>query len=343
MRVLLTGAAGFIGSRVAAALQAHGHDVVGIDALLPVAHPRGAAPPDTVVHADLRDPDSWSALLTGIDVVCHHAAMVGAGVDAADAAAYGAHNDHATTVLLSHMHEAGVRRLVLASSMVVYGQGAYRCPEHGAVDPAPRRRRDLDAGVFEHRCPIGGEALHWSLVGEEAPLRPRSLYAAGKTAQEHYALAWAEATGGSVTALRYHNVYGPGMPRDTPYSGVAAIFRSALAANRAPLVFEDGGQMRDFVHVDDVATANVVAVERPLDGFVAVNICSGQPISIMEVAALLSRTTSGPAPRVTGQYRSGDIRHVVADPTRAADILGFHATITPESGLAEFAFAPQRD
>ncbi|MDT5226321.1 MAG: dTDP-L-rhamnose 4-epimerase, partial [Mycobacterium sp.] len=272
----------------------------------------------------------------------HQAAMVGAGVNAADAPAYGGHNDLATTVLLAEMFAAGVPRLVLASSMVVYGQGGYGCPEHGPVDPEPRRRVDLDAGIFEHRCPIGGEQLHWRLVDEDAPLRPRSLYAASKTAQEHYALAWSESTGGSVVALRYHNVYGPGMPRDTPYSGVAAIFRSSLEKGETPRVFEDGGQMRDFVHVDDVAAANLAATT-VRDGFTALNVCSGRPISILEVAAALceARGSSSP-PQVTGQYRNGDVRHIVADPTRAAELLNFRAAIDPREGLRQFAFAPLR-
>ena len=197
-------------------------------------------------------------------MVCHQAAVVGAGVNAADAPSYGSHNDFGTAVLLAEMFAAGCRRLVLASSMVVYGQGRYDCAEHGPVDPLPRTRADLDAGVFEHRCPLCGATVSWRLVDEDAPLRPRSLYAASKTAQEHYALAWAEAVGGSVIALRYHNVYGPNMPRDTPYSGVAAIFRSELESGDVPRVFEDGGQMRDFVHVDDIAAANVAAVESAL-------------------------------------------------------------------------------
>ncbi len=138
-------------------------------------------------------PTRWPLLLDGVDVVCHQSAMVGAGVNAADAPAYGSHNDYATAVLLAQMHAAGCRRLVLASSMVVYGQGRYDCPVHGPVDPLPRRREDLDDGVFEHRCPVGGEELAWRLVDEDAPLRPRSLYAASKTAQEHYALAWSDA------------------------------------------------------------------------------------------------------------------------------------------------------
>jgi dTDP-L-rhamnose 4-epimerase len=343
MRVLLTGAAGFIGARIAAMLAAEGHDVVAADVMLPAAHGAGSEPPPGCHRVDIRDVDALAPLLKGVDVVCHQAAMVGAGVNAADAPAYGSHNDYATTVLLAQMYAAGCLRLVLASSMVVYGQGRYDCPVHGRVDPLSRRREDLDAGVFEHRCPIGGEELSWRLVDEDAPLRPRSLYAASKTAQEHYALAWAEAAHGSVVALRYHNVYGPGMPRDTPYSGVAAIFRSALEKGEPPRVFEDGGQMRDFVHVDDVAAANLAAVQRVDSGrFIAANVCSGRPISIREVAEQLSASSGGSAPQVTGQYRSGDVRHIVADPARARDVLGFTATILPDRGLAEFATAPLR-
>ena len=293
MRVLLTGAAGFIGSRVGAALRAAGHDVVGVDLFLPAAHGPDSELPPGCHQVDVRDGEALAPLLAGVDLVCHQAAMVGAGVNAADAPAYGGHNDYATTVLLAQMFAAGIRRLVLASSMVVYGQGRYACPDHGPVEPLPRRHTDLDAGIFEHRCPLGGEELQWRLVDEDTALRPRSLYAASKTAQEHYALAWSESASGSVVALRYHNVYGPGMPRDTPYSGVAAIFRSSIEKGEPPRVFEDGGQMRDFVHVDDVAAANVAAAcstageDGFTAGFSAYNVCSGRPVSIHEVAAAL--------------------------------------------------------
>jgi dTDP-L-rhamnose 4-epimerase len=295
-----------------------------------------------VQRVDIREAGALAPLLDGIDVVCHQAAVVGAGVDAGDAPSYGSHNDYGTSVLLAEMFAAGCQRLVLGSSMVVYGQGRYECPEHGAVEPLARSRADLDAGVFEHRCPVGGEQVQWRLVDEDAPLRPRSLYAASKVAQEHYALAWAEATGGSVVALRYHNVYGPYMPRDTPYSGVAAIFRSELEAGDVPRVFEDGAQMRDFVHVDDVAAANLAAVEAQLGGFAAVNICSGRPISILEVATELCDARGDAPPVVTGQYRSGDVRHIVADPAKASALLGFQAAVDPRDGLREFAFAPLR-
>ena len=342
MRVLLTGAAGFIGARIGAALRDAGHDVIAVDAMLPAAHGAGALAPDDCRVLDIRDSSALAPLMADVDVVCHQAAVVGAGVNAADAPSYGTHNDYGTAVVLAEMFAAGCRRLVLASSMVVYGQGRFDCPQHGLVDPRPRTRADLDAGVFDHRCPRCEALVQWRLVSEDAPLRPRSLYAASKTAQEHYALAWADAVAGSVVALRYHNVYGPYMPRDTPYSGVAAIFRSELESGDVPRVFEDGGQMRDFVHVDDVAAANVAAVESDLGGFDAFNVCSGRPISIMEVATELCEARGEAPPVVTGQYRSGDVRHIVADPARAAEVLGFQAAVDPRDGLREFAFAPLR-
>jgi dTDP-L-rhamnose 4-epimerase len=338
----LTGAAGFIGTRVDAALRDAGHEVVAVDLMLPAAHGPGAQPPPNCQVLDIRDGIALAPQLDGIDVVCHQAAVVGAGVNAADAPSYGSHNDFGTAVLLAEMFAKDCRRLVLASSMVVYGQGRYECAEHGPIDPLPRSRADLDAGVFEHRCPLCGATVSWQLVGEDAPSRPRSLYAASKTAQEHYALAWSDASDGAVVALRYHNVYGPHMPRDTPYSGVAAIFRSELESGDVPRVFEDGGQMRDFVHVDDIAAANVAAVESAFDGFDAFNVCSGRPISIMEVATELCHARGDAAPVVTGQYRHGDVRHIVADPAKASRLLGFHAAVDPRDGLREFAFAPLR-
>ncbi len=342
MRVLLTGAAGFIGSQVRRVLANAGHEVVAVDLMLAAAHGPAAPPPVGVERVDVRNPAALDDRLTGIDVVCHQAAVVGAGVSAQDAPAYASHNDLGTAVLLAAMSRAGCRRMVLASSMVVYGEGCYRAADSTSRVPAPRSRDELERGFFEHRDLHSGEPLGWAPVGEDTPVRPRSLYAASKVAQEHYAAAWATATDSAVTALRYHNVYGDDMPRDTPYSGVAALFRSALAAGVPPQVFEDGGQMRDFVHVRDVAAANLAAVERPLPGFVALNIASGQPISIGAVATLLAAAHLGPAPVITGKFRPGDVRHVVASPDRARELLDFTAAIGPEPGLTEFARAPLR-
>ena len=347
MRVLLTGSAGFIGTAVGTALESAGHDVVRVDALIPQAHAPDAAPPDGTHRLDVRDAAGWTGLLAGVEVVCHQAAMVGAGVTAADLPLYAAHNDLGTAALLAAMHEAGVGRLVLASSMVVYGEGRYACDEHGLQEAGPRSPDDLDAGRFDALCPVCGRALGWRLVDEDAPLQPRSSYAASKLAQEGYANAWARQAPGAVVSLRYHNVYGPGMPRDTPYSGVAAIFRSALEAGRAPEVFEDGAQVRDFVHVDDVARANLLAIEAvsalPTGGGTAYNVCSGVPVSILEVARRVAEGLgSGAAPVVTGRYRPGDVRHVVASAERARAGLGFTARVRPEDGLPVFATAPLR-
>ncbi|CAM02620.1 NAD-dependent epimerase/dehydratase family protein [Saccharopolyspora erythraea] len=344
MRILVTGAAGFIGSHVADALAGRGHDVVLLDALLPQAHSTAPDIGHHLVHGDVRDAELVRDLLSGVEVVCHQAAMVGHGVDPSDMPDYASHNDHATAVLLAAMHATGVGRLVLASSMVVYGEGRYRCPEHGVVRPSARRQDDLDAGRYDPRCPSCGAVLDPDLVPEDAPLDPRSTYAATKLAQEHLAAAWARQTGGGVWALRYHNVYGPRMPSGTPYAGVASLFRSALQRGEAPLVLEDGRQRRDFVHVHDVAAANALAVEAapPAGGLEAVNVCSGQPHTIGDMAEELSRAFGGPRPRIVGGARPNDVRHVVADPAKARRVLDFRAEIGFREGMTAFASDPLR-
>jgi dTDP-L-rhamnose 4-epimerase len=343
VRIMITGGAGFIGSHIADQLTDSGHDVVLLDALLPQAH--GTSGPPTwvkrheLVTGDVRDADLMDRLLPGVDAVCHQAAMVGHGVSPADAPAYASHNDYGTAVLLAAMHRAGISRLVLAGSMVVYGEGRYDCAEHGTVRPGPRAAADLQAGQFEPRCPRCGAPLRDGLVTEDAQLDPRSTYAATKLAQEHLASAWARQTGGTVWSLRYHNVYGPRMPRDTPYAGVASIFRSALARGEAPKVMEDGRQRRDFVQVKDVARANVLALGRDLapGHLEAVNVCSGEPHTVGELAATLARAMDGPEPVVVGGARSGDVRHVVASPVRARELLGFSAEVSFADGVAAFA------
>jgi dTDP-L-rhamnose 4-epimerase len=345
--VLVTGGAGFIGSHVTRALLHAGHEVTIIDTGHPAAHhsPPSIVAGVPVVPADLRDRAAVAAAVRGVDAVVHQAAMVGLGVDLDDLPEYVGCNDLGTAVLLAEMARAGVHRLVLASSMVVYGEGAYTCAEHGPARPPARDVADLAAGRFDPACPTCGDPLTPALVGEDALLDPRSVYAATKLAQEHLSAVWARQTGGTVAALRYHNVYGPGMPRDTPYSGVAAIFRSAVEAGRAPTVFEDGRQLRDFVHVGDVARANLAALHatgQAATGLRAYNIASGTPTTVGEMAALLAAVLDGPAPVVTGQFRLGDVRHIVASPARADAELGFRAGIGLTTGLTEFAHAALR-
>lgn len=348
MRVLITGGAGFIGSHIADLLIEQGDQVSVLDMLLPQAHGAGEPPPWVrrcdFTRGDVRDRAVLDRVLPGVDAVCHQSAMVGHGVDPSDAPEYASHNDYGTAVLLAAMHAHGVGRLVLASSMVVYGEGRYRCAEHGLVRASPRRASDIEAGRFEPPCPDCGRALADELVPEDAPLDPRSTYAATKLAQEHLASAWARQTGGGVWALRYHNVYGPRMPRDTPYAGVASIFRSALERGEAPRVLEDGRQRRDFVHVADVARANALAMATPppTGGCEPLNVCSGEPHTVGEMAAELSRAMNGPAPEIVGGARAGDVRHVVADPGKATRLLEFRAEVSFTDGMREFATAPLR-
>ncbi|NAS23878.1 NAD-dependent epimerase/dehydratase family protein [Herbidospora sp. NEAU-GS84] len=338
MRVLVTGGAGFIGSHVVTALTAAGHEPVVFDALVPAVHPDAE-----FVRGDVRDAAAVAEVLRGVDVVCHQAAMVGLGTDFGDAPDYVSCNDLGTAVLLAAMARAGVTRLVQAGSMVVYGEGRYTCAVHGVVRPGPRAVADLAAGRFEPRCPRCGAGLLPGLVSEDAPVDPRNVYATTKLAQEHLAASWARATGGRAVSLRYHNVYGPGMPRDTPYAGVASFFRSALERGEAPTVFEDGGQRRDFVHVGDVARANVAALTTIEGaGHTAYNVGSGDPHTVGEMAAALAEAFGGPMPVVTGDYRLGDVRHVTADSSRARAALGWKPEVAFADGVAEFARAPLR-
>ena len=346
--ILVTGGAGFIGSHIVDELICAGHEVRVLDCLLDAAHvqrPDYLNPAAEFVEGDVRDPEVVAAALHGVDTVCHQAAMVGLGLDVLDVSDYVSHNDLGTAVLLKGLAASGFSgRLVLASSMVVYGEGAYRCAVHGRVSPAPRTEDDLIAGEFEPRCRHCGGELEPFAVTEDSPMDPRNVYAATKTHQEHLCFALARETGVTVTALRYHNVYGPRMPRDTPYAGVAAIFASSLAAGRAPRVFEDGGQLRDFIHVRDVARANVIALTGAAAIGGAFNVATGTPRSVGEMAGVLSDAAGADAPRpvITGEYRLGDVRHVFASADRAREVLGFSANEDFRAGMAEFSRSPLR-
>ena len=344
--VLVTGGSGFIGTHVTKALTAAGHAVRILDRV-PPADSAGPAEAELFL-GDVRDPGIVAKALSGVDVVCHHAATVGMGLDLSDLPRYTSNNDVGTAVLLAAMFRAAIPALVLASSMVVYGEGTYRCREHGPVPAGPRRESDLMAGRFEPPCPICTTPLEPGLVDEDTPFDPRSGYAVTKVAQEHLSAVWARECGARTAILRYHNVYGPGLPADTPYSGVAAIFRSAALAGRAPAVFEDGGQRRDFVHVRDVATANVTAVEAVLAGtnghgplaghpVRAFNVASGIPRTVLDLASQLASALGAPPPQVTGQYRAGDVRHVTASCQRLSTELGWTPEVTFENGVRELA------
>ncbi|MEX1047642.1 MAG: NAD-dependent epimerase/dehydratase family protein [Actinomycetota bacterium] len=347
-RVLVTGGAGFIGSHVVDDLVTAGREVRVLDSLTPGAPDSS---PDYLnagaeyVFGDVRDSELVERCLEGVDAVAHLAAKVGLGVDLGDIEEYVSHNGFGTAALLGAMHARSFAgRLVLGSSMVVYGEGRYRCDEHGLVAPGPRNPNDLAEGKFEPRCPGCGAALSTEAVPEDASLDPRNVYAATKLHQEHLCAAWSRETGCPVTALRFHNVYGPRMRANTPYAGVASVFRSALAAGIPPRVFEDGKQLRDFVHVRDVAraTARALLAGPAVPG--AFNVASGSPHTVGEMAEALAAAVGGGSPRpvVTEEFRLGDVRHVFASPDRAREQLGFRAAVSFGEGIREFALARLR-
>jgi dTDP-L-rhamnose 4-epimerase len=336
VKVLVTGGSGFIGSHVVDALIADGHAVVVVDRRPPEFPNRSA----TYVLADMRDPNVWPVVLPGVDAISHQAARVGLGIGFADVIDYVADNDTGTAVLLAALDAAGFGgRLVLASSMVVYGEGAYSCPRCGPVTARPRTIERLKAGSFEPDCPRCGDDLVPESVDEHAPVDPRNTYAATKLHQEHLCTVFGRERDTPVISLRYHNVYGPRCPIDTPYAGVASLFVAALRQGKAPQVFEDGGQRRDFIHVRDVARSNVAALvaDRSVSG--AINIASGRPRTILELATELAQATGRRdlPPVVTGEWRLGDVRHVTASAHLAEAVLGFVAEEPFSDGLAELA------
>lgn len=330
----MTGGSGFIGSHIVDAAVDEGHDVVVLDRLPPAFGNDRA----TYVVGDVRDPDSWQRALPGVEAISHQAARVGLGRTFDDVTDYVADNDVGTAVMLRALHGAGFTgRLVLAGSMVAYGEGAYRCPACGPVRPGPRSADRLAAGCFEPPCPSCGGDLVPETVDEDAAIDPRNVYAATKVHQEHLCAAYGRQSGAPVISLRYHNVFGPRCPVDTPYAGVASLFVAALRLGEAPRVFEDGRQQRDFVHVRDVARANLAALGAPGDVTGAFNVASGHPRTIGELAGALAGALGGPGsgPVVTGEWRLGDVRHIVASPHKAARQLGFVARVPFEVGIAE--------
>ncbi len=349
MRLLVTGGAGFIGSHIVDAALAKGWSVRVLDSLEPGLHdgPPAFDPRVELLTGDVTDRNAVDRALEEIDTVCHQSAKVGLGVSFADAPDYIRNNDYATAVLLAAMERHAIPRLVLASSMVVYGEGAYTDAETGLPSrPGPRDEADLRAGIFDPRNPETGAVLIPAMVTEDAALDPRNVYAASKLSQEHLAASWARSTGGSAVALRYHNVYGPRMPKDTPYAGVASLFRSALARGEAPRVFEDGGQRRSFIHVRDVAAANIAAAEAlsagGSPGFHAYNVGADEVHTSGDVATALSAFSTGPTPVVTGEYRLGDVRHITASSELIKAELGWAPVVGFHEGMREFAAAPLR-
>jgi dTDP-L-rhamnose 4-epimerase len=344
-KILVTGGAGFVGSHLADALLEAGHEVRLFDSLSPQVHgaskrPNYLSPEAEVVIGDMRDANAVRRAIDEIDVIFHLAAAVGVGQSMYQIADYMSANTQGTANLLQALldRKAHVERLIVASSMSIYGEGLYRCSECGDVAPPPRDSEQLQCKKWEALCPQCGLELSAVPTSEKKPLQCTSVYALSKKDQEEICLLYGRTYGLPVVALRYFNIYGTRQALSNPYTGVAAIFASRLLNRRAPLVFEDGRQLRDFVSVNDVVQANLLALESDRAVGQALNIGSGRPVSILQVGSTLAEALgSDMFCEVTGKYRAGDIRHCFADISKARELLGYEPQVSFKEGIGELA------
>ncbi|MBI5878844.1 MAG: NAD-dependent epimerase/dehydratase family protein [Chloroflexi bacterium] len=344
--VLVTGGAGFIGSHLVDALIARGHRVRVLDNLEPQVHGEGGVRPDYLnpqveyLWGDVRDRDTLRHALDGVEVVFHEAAMVGVGQSMYQIARYVSVNTLGTATLLDLLaaERGRVRKLIVASSMSIYGEGGYTCSTHGPITPPLRAAEQLARRDWEMRCPHCGAQASPTPTGEDKTLSANSIYAIAKKDQEEMCLCVGRAYGIPAVALRYFNTYGTRQALSNPYTGVAAIFSSRLLNGRAPQIFEDGLQTRDFVHVSDIVQANLLAMEHDAADYQSFNVGTGRSITIRAVAETVAAALGVEiAPEIVGKYREGDIRHCVADISRARELLGYAPRVTLEHGMRELA------
>ncbi len=340
MKTLVTGGAGFVGTHVVRELVLLGDDVVVLDSLEPQVH--GGATPDLpasveLIVGDVGDCDAADRALAGVDRVVHLAAAVGVGQSMYEIAHYTERNSMQTAIFLERLvaQRPLPAKVVVASSMSIYGEGEYECSEHGRMAPAPRHEEQLLAREWELACPMCGSQLAPVGTRETKALIPTSVYAITKRDHEELCLVTGAAYGIPTVALRFFNVYGPGQALSNPYTGVAAIFASRLLNGHPPIIFEDGKQSRDFIHVSDIVRGIMLSLESEQATGQAINLGTGNPSTVLQIAQALSAGLgSDIEPTLDGRYRAGDIRHCVADPTRALELLGFTATTTLQDGMS---------
>lgn len=340
--VLITGGAGFVGSHTADALLALSHRVRVYDNLSEQVHTGGQpgylSSQVEFIQGDMRDLSRLSQAVRGVDVIYHFAAAVGVGQSMYRIADYTSANTLGVANLLQAILDTGSQpeKLIVASSMSIYGEGAYSCPECGEIHPPMRSLRQLQKKNWEMICPRCGRDVVPIPTRESKPLHCGSIYALGKKDQEEMVLLFGRTYGIPAVALRYFNIFGTRQALSNPYTGVMAIFASRLLNGNPPVVFEDGEQLRDFVNVHDIVHANLLALQQTEADAVALNIGSGQPISIREVAAELAKMLGTDIPsEITGKYRAGDIRHCFADISSARRLLGYEPKVHFTDGLRE--------
>ena len=339
--ILVTGGAGFIGSFLVDALLERGHRVRILDSLEEQVHggrlPDYLNPDAELIRGSVLDADLVGRALEGIDVVYHEAAIVGVGQSMYDIRRYCEGNTMGAAVVLEAVlgRRDRIRKLIVASSMSIYGEGAYRTQSGAERAPRLRRRDALERGAWEP-TDEGGEPLEPVPTPESKPLHPTSVYAVTKRDHEELFLSVGYAYRIPTVALRYFNVYGPRQALSNPYTGVGAIFSSRLLNGKAPVIYEDGRQTRDFIHVSDIVQANIRALENDGADYEAVNVGTGRATSIRELAELIrGELGAEPEPEVTGSFREGDIRHCYADISKARRLLGYEPTVELRQGVGE--------
>lgn len=345
-RILVTGGAGFIGSHLVDALVARGHDVVALDSLDLAAHPQPprwpeyANPACRYVRANVLDRDALRQALRGVEVVFHHAAAVGSGISMIQIHRFVENNSLGTAQLLELLLEPGckVRKLIVASSMTAMGEGTYRCERDGLQYPPLRPLSQLQRQDWELHCPVCGAELQPVAMAELRPLMPVTIYGMSKKDQEEECLLVGRAYSLPVVAFRYFSVYGPRQSLTNPYTGVIARFGTRLMLGKPAIIYEDGRQLKDVIHVQDVVAANLRAMESEGGDYEVFNLGLGQPIGVSQIAEILARHFPGaPPPVLTGQFRAGDARHGWADVSKARDRLGWEPQWQPERGFADLA------
>jgi dTDP-L-rhamnose 4-epimerase len=349
MKALVTGGAGFVGSFLAEALHQQGHQVRVFDNLEPQVHiagpqnlralmtPSGAFVDGVeLLWGDVRNRAQLEAAVKGVDVIVHLAAQLGVGQSMYEIARYVDHNTAGTAVLLEVLaaRRHSVRKLVVASSVSIYGEGAFDCSTCGEVHPGPRSVAQMQAGDWEVKCPRCNRSVLPKPTAESSRILPTSIYAVTKRDQEEMCLCIGRAYDIPTVALRFFNIYGPRQALHNPYAGVAAIFSSRLINHRSPVVFEDGGQSRDFIHVTDIVQAILLALKKDEANFDVFNVGTGRPTSILEMAQLLAKRSGiERTPQVENKFREGDIRHCYADIAKIRSRLGYEPRIRLEDGI----------
>lgn len=344
-KILVTGGAGFIGSFLVDALVERGHSVRIYDALVPQVHGSEQAHPDYLnseaefIQGDVRDRESLAKALQGMDVVFHLAAAVGVGQSMYEIEYYTSANTLGGAVLLDLLANTKqqVRKMVVASSMSIYGEGKYKCDDCGDVYPRLRTETQLQTRDWEIKCPHCGQDVHPVPTDEDKPLYPTSIYAITKRDHEEMFLSTGLAYGIPAVALRFFNVYGPRQALSNPYTGVMAIFSGRLLNHQPPVIYEDGKQTRDFTHISDIVQGLLLAMDRLEADYQVVNLGTGVPTSIGQAARfLIKHLADGDIePQILNQFRAGDIRHCYADLTKARTLLGFEPKVSLEEGLGD--------